>query len=77
MTRSISAIAVDIAAIWKPSVHAKPYLHAMHSLQCITDCYYLDSGRSIVLYFLANARGFRGAEAQKLKAELNFHLKGN
>lgn len=77
MTRPISAIAVDIAAIWKPSVHAAPYLHAMKSLRSITDCYYLDSGRSIVLYFLANARGFRGAEAQKLKAELNFHLKGN
>lgn len=49
---------------------AKPYLSAMHSLDSIDDDYGADSGKSIVLYFLANAATWRGEDARRLKAEL-------
>jgi hypothetical protein len=73
MTRPISRIAADIVKAWGPSkinYAARPYLEAMASLDKITDSYFQDSGRSIVAYFLANARSFRGPEAAALKAEL-------
>ena len=36
--------------------------------------YYYDSAESVVLYFLANAQGFRGEDARRIKAELNSML---
>jgi hypothetical protein len=46
----------------------------MHSiffaLDKITDAYYADSGKSVVLYFLSNASSYRGETAKRLKAEL-------
>ena len=69
--RPIYAIAADIKRSWpKVSPYAKPYLDAMLSLGTIHDAYYMDSGKSIVLYFLANASTFRGEDAKRLKAEL-------
>jgi hypothetical protein len=71
MTRPIYEIAADIRANWKNvNYAAKPYLDAMNSLDKITDNYYYDSGRSVVLYFLSNARSFTGADARRIKAEL-------
>lgn len=72
MTRSIASIAYDISSDWGAKVNyaAKPYLDAMFSLNSIEDNYYFDSGRSVVLYFLANASSYRGETAKKLKAEL-------
>jgi hypothetical protein len=69
--RSISTIAREIRADWtKPYFGAVPYLQAMHSLDSIDDNYYEDSGKSVVLYFLANANTWRGEKARAIKAEL-------
>ncbi|NDB70862.1 MAG: hypothetical protein EB015_23195 [Methylocystaceae bacterium] len=69
--RSISTIAREIRADWtNPYFGAVPYLNAMQSLDSINDDYYYDSGKSIVLYFLANASTWKGATARRIKAEL-------
>ncbi len=74
-------IAADIDALWtalrKNGVHptARPYLDAMKTLDQITDVYGVDSATSVVLYFLANASSFCGAEAKGLKFELKVILK--
>ena len=69
--RSISTIAREIRADWtKPYFGAVPYLQAMQSLDSIDDNYYEDSGKSVVLYFLANATTWRGEKARAIKAEL-------
>lgn len=76
MTRAIHTIAAEIAADWKNvSIYARPYLAAMSSLNKITDKYYLDSGTSVVAYFLSNAAAWRGDVARRVKAELNQMLK--
>lgn len=49
---------------------AKPYLSAMGSLSDITDNYGVDSGKSIVLYFLSNASQWKGPVAKAVKTEL-------
>lgn len=73
--RPIYEIAADIKREWSKlgkgvSPYAKPYLDAMFSLTTIQDNYILDSGSSVVLYFLSNATSFRGERAKQLKAEL-------
>lgn len=74
--RPIYAIAAEIRADWKNvSPYAAPYLQAMFSLQTINDKYILDSARSIVSYFLANAGSWRGETAKRIKAELKEMLK--
>jgi len=71
MNRSIRTIALEVKREWKKvSPYAEPYLEAMLSLNSINDNYYFDSGKSIVLYFLSNASGFRGEAAKRIKAEL-------
>lgn len=69
--RTICEIASDIKRTWK-NVHfgAAPYLLAMHSLDGPYSTYGTEDGRTIVMYFLANASTFRGDEARALKAEL-------
>jgi len=70
-TRPLYEIAREIRKCWKPVwFGAVPYLQAMASLDSITDAYGLDSGKSIVLYFLANASTWRGEDARRIKAEL-------
>ena len=54
---------------------AVPYLSAMESLDNIENKYGLDSGKSIVAYFLSNAQTWRGDTAREVKAELNRRLK--
>lgn len=74
--RPLHVIAREIQATW-PNVNyaAAPYLDAMHSLNSINDNYILDTGRSIVAYFLGNARSWRGDDARRIKAELKAMLK--
>ena len=71
MARPLSTIARDIALNWENvNYAARPYLEAMAYLNSIDDMYYMDTARSVVAYFLANARSFRGEDAKRLKAEL-------
>lgn len=69
--RNLKVIAAEIKSDWKNvSPYAKGYLEAMETLNNVKDNYYLDSGHSIVAYFLANAGGWRGETARRIKAEL-------
>ena len=71
MARSLFTISVDIRKDWqKPYFGAVPYINAMGSLDDITDSYGYDSGRSVVLYFLANAGTWKGDVARRIKKEL-------
>ena len=71
MARSLFTISVDIRKDWqKPYFGAVPYINAMGSLDDITDNYGYDSGRSVVLYFLANAGTWKGDVARRIKKEL-------
>ena len=76
MARPLYEIAREIRKAWtKVSPYAEPYLEAMESLDSIDDNYYLDSGKSVVLYFLSNANTWRGEDARRIKAELKEMLK--
>jgi len=73
--RSIKDIASEIETDWtKVNFAAQPYLDAMHSLDSVSDSFGLDSGQSVVAYFLANAGSWRGDRARALKAELKAML---
>ena len=75
--RLISQIAAEIRKTWKPvNYAAAPYLEAMFSLSTIKGSYGYDDAKSIVLYFLSNATGWRGPDAKRIKAELKAMLKG-
>ena len=54
---------------------AKPYVQAMMCLGSVKDNYMLDSGDTIVRYFLANASTWRGETARRIKKELKDMLK--
>lgn len=74
--RSLATIAMEIRKDWtKVYFGAVPYLDVMSSLNNIDDPYGMDSGRSIVLYFLSNASTWRGEKAREIKKELNKLLK--
>jgi hypothetical protein len=47
----------------------------MQTLNSVNDNYGMDSGRSIVNYFLANAGTWRGETARRVKAELKAMVK--
>ena len=69
--RTLSEIAREIRKDWsKVYFGAVPYLDAMSTLNSINDNYFMDSGKSIVLYFLSNASTWRGETAKRVKAEL-------
>jgi hypothetical protein len=75
VNRPLFEIAYDIRAHWgNVNFGAEPYLKAMSQLHSITDDYYYDSADSVVRYFLANANGWRGADARRIKAELRAML---
>ena len=71
--RPLYEIAAEISNDWKGKVYfgARPYLSAMSTLDSIEDNYVYDSGKSIVLYFLANAGTWKGETARRIKIELN------
>ena len=54
---------------------AKPYLDVMRQMTNIHDKYVAEDGRSVVLYFLNNAKSWRGETAKAVKAELKRRLK--
>lgn len=69
--RPIYEIASEISALWRrPYFGAAPYIEAMHSLSTINDTYGLDSAKSILAYFLANASSWRGPDAKRIKNEI-------
>lgn len=71
MSRPLYQIAQEIGWNWKPvGPAAYPYLRAMYSLNNINDNFGLDSGKSVVLYFLSNAASWRGDVARRIKSEL-------
>lgn len=53
---------------------AEPYLEAMSTLDTVQSAYGMDSGRSIVVYFLSNAGSWRGNVARAVKVELKKRL---
>lgn len=76
MSRPIHEIASEIKRLWKPPYFgAVPYLDAMLCLNNISDNYGVDSGTSVVAYFLSNASSWRGPDARRIKAELKSLLK--
>lgn len=76
MARPLYEIAREIKKDWKNVwFGAKPYLDAMLTLDSIEDKYGLDSGHSIVAYFLGNAAQWRGETARRIKKELNQMIK--
>jgi len=71
MHRPLYLIARDIKSDWqKPYFGAVPYIKALAELSDISDRYYADSAKGVVLYFLANANTWRGETARQIKAEL-------
>jgi hypothetical protein len=71
MNRPLYEIAREIEKDWKrPYFGAVPYLEAMGYLNSIEDNFIEDSGKSVVLYFLANAGTWRGEVARRVKTEL-------
>ena len=74
--RSLHNIADDIIKTW-PQVNfgAVPYVRAMRYVETVNDRYGDDTGRDIVLYFLSNAKTWRGEDARRIKAELKGLLK--
>lgn len=70
-TRPLWQIAQDIRSTWtNPYFGAVPYIDAMSALESIDDDYYCDTADSVVMYFLSNARNWRGDDAKRIKAEL-------
>lgn len=70
--RPLYEIASEIRKDWKKvNFAAVPYLSAMRGLDSVNDSY----GKSVVLYFLANAGSWRGETAKRIKAELKVMIK--
>lgn len=74
--RPLHVIADEITRVW-PTVWygAVPYLAAMRRLNTVTDSFYEDDGKTVVLYFLNNAKTWRGEDARRIKAELKALIK--
>ncbi len=78
--RKLYEIAAEIRKDWGEQGQgiyfgAKPYLYAMEAMDNVDQEYGVDSGASIVAYFLANAQMWRGEVARRVKKELNAMLK--
>ena len=69
--RPLHKIADEITSSWpEPYFGAVPYISAMRRLNLITDRYGREGADDIVMYFLVNARTWRGETARRVKAEL-------
>lgn len=82
--RPLSEIAIEIEKLWRNEFGsqyrqkfyaAMAYLGPMRMLSTTKDNYGMDSGHSIVAYFLSNVTMWRGEDARRIKKELNLHLK--
>ena len=60
----------------KVTPEAEPYLYALRYLATASDHYGYDTGEEVILKFIGNAKGWRGDDARRIKAELREHLKG-
>lgn len=75
-TMSLDEIGRTILDYWpKVNYAARPYLDAMLTLDNIGQNYGMDTGKSIVVYFLGNANTWRGEPARLVKRELNNRIK--
>jgi hypothetical protein len=73
--RKIWHIAEEIRKDWKNVYFgAEPYLKAMERIDTIDDMYRYDTAKSVVLYFLSNAKTWRGEVARRVKKELKSML---
>lgn len=78
MTRPLHEIADEIRKDWtdkktgasKVYFGAVPYLEAMLHLDTMDDRYGEDAAVNIVIYFLSNAKTWRGDVAKRVKDEL-------
>lgn len=69
--RPINQIAREIQDDWTNiNYAAKPYLRAMYTMENLSDYYGMDTAKSIIIYFLSNARTWRGETARQVKTEL-------
>ena len=76
LARPIYYIAMDINNDWKNiNPYAQQYLEAMFSLENISDSYFADDAKTVILYFLSNATTWRGETAKRIKAELKALVK--
>lgn len=75
-TRPLWKIAGEIVQDWEGVYFgAVPYLKALQKLDKITDAFGEDPADDVVIYFLSNARTWRGPVARRVKAELNGMIK--
>lgn len=75
-TRELREIAREIDLEWRhPYFGAVPYIVAMRQLTTIDSSYFEDDAKSVVLYFLSNAKTWRGPVAARVKAELKSLIK--
>jgi hypothetical protein len=74
---NLAEIAGIIRRDWgnKLNFAARPYLEAMFGLGSVDDSYGMDSGKSVVRYFLCNASSWHGEVAKLVKKELNRRVK--
>jgi hypothetical protein len=76
--RPLHHIHDDIVKHWpEPYFGAVPYITAMRYLGTMTDSYGEDPASDIVMYFLVNAKNWRGEHARRIKAELKSMLEGS
>lgn len=71
--RTLREIAEDIFRTWPPvraREHAEPYMKTMRLITSVSDKVGIDDGRHVVLHFLANATGWKGPDARRVKKEL-------
>lgn len=69
-------IAIIITKDWSREYFgATPYIQALFNMDNWNDKYGIDSAKSIIAYFLANAQTWRGEIAREVKKFLNSKLK--
>jgi hypothetical protein len=74
--RTVREIASEIESTWtNVNYAARPYLNAMHYMDNGTSFFGADRGSDVILYFLSNARTYRGDDAKRIKAELKAMVK--
>lgn len=76
--RTFAEIAQEIKQTWKNIFFgARPYVDALMTINSSDKSapYMFEDAESIVLYFLANAQTWRGADARRIKAELKSMIK--
>lgn len=70
--RTLRQIAMEIRQKWpKPYFGAVPYLNAMAAIDGGASARFgAEDGKTQIIYFLSNAKTWRGEDAKRIKAEL-------